>query len=65
MKQNMGAADRIIRILVVLVLAILIFTGKVSGVLLVVVAIVAAVFLLTSAVGFCPIYRLLGISSRK
>lgn len=63
MKKNMGSADRIIRLLVAVVMAILFFTNIVSGILGIVLLVLAAVFVLTSFISFCPLYALFGINS--
>ncbi len=63
MKKNMGNLDRILRIVVAAVLAVLYFNGTLAGTLGIVALVVAVVFLLTSAVGFCPLYRLVGLST--
>lgn len=65
MKKNMGAADRIIRIIVAIVLAILFFTHTVTGTAGIVIIIIAAVFLATAFVGFCPLYTIFGIKTCK
>ena len=65
MKINMSKPDRIIRFLVGVVLAILYFTNVISGTLGTVFLIVAAVMLFTSTGGFCPLYALLGVSTKK
>jgi hypothetical protein len=65
MKKNMGTADRIIRTLLAIGIAILYFTNVLGGTLGVVLLIVAVVFLLTSLVSFCPLYTLFGISTCK
>lgn len=65
MKKNMGTADRVIRTVVAVVIALLYFTGTISGTLAVVLSIVAIAFLLTSAIGFCPVYVPFGISTKK
>jgi hypothetical protein len=65
MTKNMGAADRIIRTIVALFVIILLITGKISGALAVILGIVAAAFLLTSAIGWCPLYLPLKISTKK
>ncbi|MCI0520434.1 MAG: DUF2892 domain-containing protein [Chloroflexi bacterium] len=62
--QNMGATDRIVRIVVAIVFAALYFTGVVSGALGIVLLALAAVFALTSAVSFCPLYLPFGLSTR-
>ncbi len=63
MKPNMGGADRIIRILIAAVLAYLYFSGTVAGTLGLVLVVVGGVFVLTSLVGFCPLYTLAGINT--
>jgi len=65
MKANMGAVDRLIRILVAVVVVVLYFTDRISGYLAIILGIVAVVFLLTSAVGYCPAYVPLKISTKK
>lgn len=65
MKKNMGLADRIIRIVVAAVIAILFFTNVLSGVLGTVLLILAGIFVLTSFVSFCPLYAPFGISTCK
>ncbi len=61
----MGGADRIIRILVAAVLAWLYFSGTVTGTLGLVLVVLGAVFVLTSLIGFCPLYAPFGINTCK
>lgn len=56
MKKNMGTIDRVVRILLAVVVAILYLAGVISGVLAAVLGIIAAMFVVTGAVGFCPAY---------
>jgi hypothetical protein len=65
MKKNMGAADRIIRLILAAVVVYLYFTNVISGTLGIVLLVLAAVFVLTSLAGFCPLYALFKISSLK
>ena len=65
MKKNMGTIDKVIRILIAVVIAILWLANVISGTLAIVLLIIAGIFILTSFVSFCPIYRILGLSSRK
>ena len=65
MKKNMGMADRLIRPLIAIVIAILYFSGKISGGLGIILGIFAIVFLLTSAIGWCPLYLPLKFSTCK
>ena len=63
MKTNMGPADRIIRVLLAAVFAVLYFTGTVTGTFGIVLLSLGAVFLLTSVFRFCPLYAPFGIST--
>jgi hypothetical protein len=53
---NMGKLDRGLRFALGITLAFLYISGAISGLLGIVLALVAAVFILTSTVGFCPLY---------
>ena len=63
MKKNMGSADKIIRIIIAVVIAISFYTNVISGTLGIVLLVLAGVFVLVSLIGFCPLYTLLGIST--
>ena len=65
MKLNMGGADRGIRVVAAIAMAILILTGTVSGWVAIVLGVVAAIFVLTSVVSFCPLYVPFGFSTRS
>lgn len=65
MKANMGTIDRVMRIIAAVVIAALYFTNVIEGTLAIVLMIIAAVFVLTSFVSFCPLYVPLGISTKK
>jgi hypothetical protein len=65
MKQNMGTEDRVIRSAIVVLIAILYFTGQISGLLATILGIVAVAFLVTSIIGWCPTYVPFGFSTRK
>ncbi len=65
MKANMGLIDRVVRISLAVVVAILFFTGQITGVAAIVLGVLAVVFVLTSAISFCPLYLPFGISTRK
>jgi len=64
MKKNMGIVDRVIRLLVAAVVLILYFTNVISGTLALILLIVAAIFVLTSFVSFCPLYLPFGINTK-
>jgi hypothetical protein len=63
MKSNMGKTDRIIRLLLAAVFAFLYFTNIVSGTFAIVLLVLAGIFVLTSLVSFCPLYKLMGINT--
>jgi Inner membrane protein YgaP-like, transmembrane domain len=65
MKKNVGSADKIVRILLAVLFAVLILTNAVSGWLAIVLGILAVVFLLTALLNFCPIWLALKISTAK
>ncbi len=63
MKKNMGTADRVIRTIIAVLIAVLYFTNVIGGTLALILGIVAVLFLLTSLVSFCPTYTLFGFST--
>ena len=63
MKKNMGMADRTIRIVIAVAVAVLYWLGIIEGMLAYVFLAFAAVFLLTSFISFCPLYTFLGTNS--
>ncbi|HEX2968925.1 MAG TPA: DUF2892 domain-containing protein [Bacteroidales bacterium] len=65
MVMNMGTTDRLIRILVSVVIAVLYFTGVISGTLGLVLLIVSGILLLTGLVGVCPLYLPFRLSTRR
>lgn len=65
MKKNMGSTDKILRLLVAIVFAVLNYTGVVSGTLGIVLLVLAIVFALTSFLSFCPLYVPFGINTCK
>jgi hypothetical protein len=65
MKKNMGVIDRVIRILLAIVVIVLYLNGSITGVAAFILGILAFVFILTSLIGFCPLYVPLKISTIK
>jgi hypothetical protein len=59
----MGRFDRVARVVIAAAVAYLWYAGLIDGVLAIVLAVLAAVFLLTSLFGFCPLYRPFGFST--
>ena len=65
MKKNMGTIDKAIRIVVAIVVAVLFYTGVITGVLGIVLLVLAAMFVLTSLISFCPLYLPFGINTGR
>ncbi len=61
----MSNADRLIRLIIAAVVAYLYFSGIIGSTLGIVLMILAGIFVLTSIISFCPLYRLFGISTCK
>jgi Protein of unknown function (DUF2892) len=64
MKKNVGLADTIVRVILAIAVAALYLTGSVHGKPAIVLGILAAILLITGVIGFCPLYALLGISTK-
>lgn len=65
MKKNMGTVDKVVRILVAAIILVLYFTHVITGVLAVILLILAGIFVVTSLIGTCPLYLPFGLSTRK
>ena len=65
MKRNMGAIDRIIRVLLAILVAVLYFTKAISGTVAIILGIIALILLVTSITGFCALYTPFKISTTK
>ena len=52
MTKNMGNADRVVRSIIAVGIAVLYFTGVISGTLAIILGIVAVAFLVTSFIGW-------------
>lgn len=64
MKKNMGRIDRTLRLGAAAVIAALLIAGAVKGTTAVALAILAAIFVITTFVGICPIYKAMGLSTK-
>jgi len=62
---NESAWDRIVRVVLGLVLLYLWVGGVLSGAIAIIVGIVGIILLITGLVGFCPLYRVLGFSTKE
>jgi hypothetical protein len=65
MEKNTNGVDRIVRVIIAIVAVVgaaAVGFGSVGAWILLV---VAGIMLVTAAVGFCPLYRIFGISTRR
>jgi len=65
MNKNLGNVDRIIRFVVALIIAALYFANIISGTVAIILFAVAAILIVTSFVGLCPLYYLFRIKTIK
>jgi len=65
MKKNMGETDRLIRTILAVVIAVLIWTEILYGTLAWIFGALGVVFLVTSLIRFCPLYVPFKISTIK
>lgn len=65
MKKNMGTIDKSVRIMIAAIVVILAITKVITGPLSIILLILSGVFVLTSLVGFCPLYLPLAINTNK
>jgi len=63
MKKNMGTIDRVIRILLAIVVIVLYMNDSITGVAAIILGIVAFIFIVTSLIGYCPLYAACKIST--
>ncbi len=60
MKTNMGNTDKTVRIIVAVVFVTLFTTKVVTGLFALVLIVLGGIFLATSLISFCPLYRVFG-----
>lgn len=65
MKKNMGFLDKVIRVILALVIVGLWYTEVISGMVAIIGLLIAAVFILTSFIGTCPLYLPFGLSTLR
>lgn len=65
MKINMGTLDRILRFAIALSIPVLFYLDVITGNWATVLLVLAAVFLITSFIGSCPLYIPFSINTRK
>jgi hypothetical protein len=65
MKRNVGNTDRIVRMLLGFLFATLYLTNAIQGYFGIGLLIFGGLLILTSLIGFCPLYPLLGVNTCK
>lgn len=65
MKKNIGLTDKIVRIVLAIVIAVLYYTDTINATIAIILGAFAVILLLTSFINFCPLYLPFGISTRK
>ncbi len=65
MKKNMGTSDKVIRIVILSIIALLLITKIIVGIMGIILFAIALILLLTSIFGFCPLYSLFGWKTCK
>jgi len=65
MKKNMGNTDKAIRVILALGIALLYYFDIIQGTLAYVLMALAIIFLITSFISFCPLYKPIGINTCK
>ena len=65
MTKNIGAIDKGLRLTLAAIVVILYLTGAISGVAVIILGVLAAIFVVTSFVSFCPLYAPFKLSTRK
>ena len=54
MKSKLGNPQRIVRVIIAIIIAVLYFTNVITGTLAIVLLVIGSIMLLTSLVNFCP-----------
>ncbi len=65
MKANIGTLDRIFRIITALVIGTLYFTKTINGTGATALLVIGVILMLTSFIGFCPLYYPFKIKTNK
>lgn len=65
MSTNVSSIDRVIRVVIGVVALVAAFALGISSIGGIILAVVGAVMLVTAAIGFCPLYRIFGMSTCK
>lgn len=65
MKKNVGTIDKIIRVAIAITILIMYYSNLISGTIAIIGLSLSIIFILTSLIGFCPLYFPFKISTKK
>jgi hypothetical protein len=65
MNTNIGKLDKVIRLSIALIIGLLYLMNIITGTVAIVLGVIGTSMLITSLIGFCPLYGPLGINTCK
>ena len=65
MQCNMGMLDRTVRVIAAIVIGLMWAVGYIAGIFSIVLLVIAGIFLFTAMLGFCPLYRPFGFTTKR
>lgn len=65
MEPNMGITDRIIKVFIAMVIAILLVIANITSIAIIMLAVIAIALLITGFTGYCPIYKLIKVNTKN
>ena len=63
MKKNMGNIDKVVRVIIAIIMGGLYFANIVTGIFGIVLLVFTCIFIITSALSFCPLYTPFGLDT--
>lgn len=63
MEKNIGTKDKLTRVVIAFIIAVLGLTGVIDGTLETILLIVAVILAVTALFNFCPVYKLVGMNT--
>lgn len=65
MKTNIGDVDKIVRLSLAILVGVLFYAEVINGTVALILGVLAAALFITSFIGFCPLYTILGVNTCK
>lgn len=63
MKKNMGSTDKTIRLTIALIFITAWIANIITGITAIILVLLSVIFIVTSLISFCPLYKLFGITT--